>query len=372
MLSPEKNFKPLSDKELETTYLAEIRALERIIKSSDFTSILGHFQNYPVFLASQRQSPLPLDAIPATARGGKIVEVNNTSSKIVQLFGTAHFAACSVLLEEAQIHLSRLQSGSLVNEMKQSLAQTLAAGAQASQSLMQRLIAMDAVRTFQILRIAGLLHRPCEEMFQLGLGAAGGTKDIFSVHTEPSIYILPGAEGQIVGFNYEEKHAADTIISDLDPRHTALYDKFSRDENLSVTGYISDTTAMLEVLQSRDIRKRNLITMLRIEPAMIPDCQDLLLKLYPVLDEDCDLVLSIGAGDSPAAYKQRIDVVAEMFDELERAELNPVLFRLHLGGNIMQQASSLQFGNAATSSYEILYCKIDKEKLKKGHCRPII
>jgi len=366
MLSPEKNFKPLSDKELETTYLAEIRALDRVTKLPGFMRLLDYFQDYQAFLNTRMRPPSPIESILATPRGGRIIEIANAPEEISQLFGTAHLAACSVLLEGTQINLGKLRSSNLIAEMKQLLAQTLQTDPSQSYRLMPKLVAMDAVRTFQLLRIAGLLTRPSKEMFQLGLGAAGGTKDIYSVHTEPAIYSFPGAEGQIIGFGYTEGHAADTVISDLDPRHTVIYEKFAQDKNLPVTGYISDTFELLETLQTKNTHKRNLITMLRIEPAMIPDCAGLLRRLSPIIDEDCDFILSIGAGDSPDAYELRIEVVADMFEKLERVGLKPVLFRLHLGGNVMQQASSLQFGNAATASYEILYCKISRKKLEKA------
>ncbi len=130
-----------------------------------------------------------------------------------------------------------------------------------------------------------------------------------------------------------------------------------------MSGYVGDTHEVLKQLSESDIRKRNLVTALRIEPAMIPDAGELLRHLCPIIDDDCDFILSIGAGDTPDAYQRRLDVVKDMFARLEEAQLKPVLFKLHLGGNIQQQGASIQFGSIGTSSYEILYCRLSREAL---------
>ena len=98
---------------------------------------------------------------------------------------------------------------------------------------------------------------------------------------------------------------------------------------------------------------------------MIPDAGELLQHLCPIIDDDCDFILSIGAGDTPDAYQRRLNVVNDMFAKLEEAQLEPVLFRLHLGGSVQQQGSSIQFGSIAASSYEILYCRLNREALAK-------
>jgi len=108
--------------------------------------------------------------------------------------------------------------------------------------------------------------------------------------------------------------------------------------------------------------------MLRIEPSMISDTTELLKGLAPLVDENCDFVFSIGAGDSLDAYQKRIDVTKNLFDDLSSAKLQPVLFQLHHGGSAMEQGQSLQFGSVAASSYEILYCKLSAKTLKKAFC----
>lgn len=224
---------------------------------------------------------------------------------------------------------------------------------------MQRLVGMDAVRTMQLLRFAGIFLRPDNECVQLGLGAATGNKDIHFAHAQPACQLLSAGNDRTILFNYRSIHPRDVIISDLDPRHQKLYDKLEALEETNARGYVSDTFRLLDKLAESNGIKRNLVTMLRIEPAMIPDAHRFLGKLARIIDDGCDLVISIGAGDSPTAYHQRIEKISEIHGLLTETGLKPTLFKLHMGGTIMQQAASLQFGNAATASYEILHCKLN-------------
>jgi hypothetical protein len=224
---------------------------------------------------------------------------------------------------------------------------------------------MDAVRVIQLLRAFGLITCKSGEMHQLGLGASTGEKDIHYVHTGPSVAIVPSADGLMITFASTRDRVADIVINDLDPRYEDQYKRFAKDPLSPVTGYVCDTVELLEILAKSNIPKRNLVTLLRIEPSIIPDSREFLRRLHPTLDESCDLVLTMGLGDSAKAYQQRIDVVTSMFNNLDEIGLEPVLFRLHLGGSVAQQASSLQFGNPSSASFEILYCRLDLKVLKK-------
>ena len=365
MLSPEKNFKPLSEPDLRTTFLSEIKALDRVAGQVDIGDILAGFADYKHLLEQAGTPDSPFAEISDFSNTRRIVSVTSGLARIQSLFAAAHLAACSILLEGIQIDLVRLESGKLARDMEAYLQNLLERNPQAIQHVMQKLIGMDAVRTIQMLRLAGLISRKTEDICQLGLGAATGNKDVHYVHTEPLINSLPGKNGLKVGFGALKKSGANIIISDLDQRHAPLYKYYAEDSSSAVSGFIGDTYGVLDMLKEQGVRKSNLITMLRIEPAMIPDINGFLRRLRPVLAEGADFVLSIGAGDSPEAYKQRIDKVEQLFGRLEEMGLEPVIFRLHLGGGVMQQAASLQFGNASTASYEILYCRMHLDSLNK-------
>lgn len=366
MLSPEENFKPLSNRDLLITYNSEIRALDRMAMQIDVANILPGFCNYSELLSLAHSPDSPFATISDFSKTGRIVNVARGSARVQLLFSAAQLAACSILLEGHHVDFVRLESGMLAPDMEASLQHMLENKPGMAQDVMQKLIGMDAVRTIQVLRLAGLISRKSEDMYQLGLGAATGNKDIHYVHTEPIVNSLPGKSGLRIGFGAHERRVANIIISDLDQRHSSLYRQYGEDGTCSVSGYIGDTFEVLEKLDEQGIRKRNLVTMLRIEPAMIPDIDGFLGRLCPLLEEGADFVLSIGAGNSPEAYKQRIETVEQLFNRLGELGLEPIVFRLHLGGSVMQQASSLQFGNASTASYEILYCKMHAYLLSKA------
>jgi len=369
MLSPAENFKPLSDKDLILAYTSEIRALDRMSARLDTESILARFAGYKDLLklvGSEKSSFLYLPSISGEARE---VSIADSSQDVQELFAAAHIAACSVLLEGMEIDLSVLVSGMAEQEMCAYMQEQLRSNPKVAFDVMQRLVGMDAMRAIQLLRLSGLVTRDYREIRQLGLGAATGRKDIYYVHMEPVVNSLPGRQGVRISFSTKAYNAADIIISDLDERHAPLYREYARSGD-SISGIIGDTNQVLEEILEKGARKRNLVTMLRIEPAMIPDINDFLAKLSPILEDEVDFILTIGAGNSPEAYKQRIGKICSLYNKFRELGMMTVIFKLHLGGSVMQQASSLQFGNAATASYEILYCKIRHDQLDQVTAAP--
>ena len=367
MLSPEQNFRPLSNTDLETTYMAEIRALDAVTKLPDFQEILGDILNYRTFLESRRQDVGTVDEILEATTGGKsIIEASRMSPAARRIISTAHLAASSILLENFRFSLKKLGSDQLVTEMQEYITSPRATEPGNALSIMQKLHGMDAVRIMQLQRIFGFVTRKSEEMLQLGIGSANGSKDIDYAHTEPFNFLETGSDGDEIKFSCLKRKAADIIISDLDPRYATLYQKFLMDPSSGISGYVSDVYDLLDWLAEKSIPKRNLVTMFRVEPAMLPDIGGFFRRLQAIMAESCDLVLSIGAGDSPEAYSERVGLISDMYDYLGEAGFKPVLTRLHLGGTVMQQAASLQFGNAATASYEILYCRLDPGKMENA------
>ena len=97
---------------------------------------------------------------------------------------------------------------------------------------------------------------------------------------------------------------------------------------------------------------------------MIPDSAGFLQRLTSIIDTECDFVLSIGSCDNPEEYKKRINVITDLFIKLQDAELTPVLFKFQDDGDALSQLRSLTLGNSSTSSYETLFCKLNKNKLE--------
>lgn len=367
MLSPEENFQPLSNDALKLAVLAETRALDAVAKLQEFPRIINRILNYPKFLSSITKANSPINVIAATSNGKRIISVARMAPTIRELMCTAHVAACSTLLEGRSFAIRELVSDGVSQAISAYVTGPTAADSIKAHDLMKRLLYMDAVRTIQLLRVFGLVTRHSGDMRQLALGCATGLKDVQYAHTMPAISMSSCGDDESLSFSTKQSPVADIIVSDLDPRHRALYDQYNKDPSSPVSGYVADTFELLELLASRNIRKRNLITAFRIEPAMIPDTREFLRRLNPLIEDNCDLVLSVGIGNSAEAFSKRIDLIADLFEILYESGHHPALFKLHLDGTILEQARSLQFGSGAASSHEILYCSLSPDKINRAY-----
>ena len=72
---------------------------------------------------------------------------------------------------------------------------------------------------------------------------------------------------------------------------------------------------------------RNLVTALRIDHRMISDVPGFFGKLGKCMSNDCDFILSIGAGDTRDDFNGRVRLVKGIFTALVDAGLRPVLFK---------------------------------------------
>jgi hypothetical protein len=367
MLSPDKNFKSRSNNIFAEIYTAELSQLEHIRKTSNYSELLAHLKNYSDYLSECANNESANENIKKATNGSNIISLSTPSPEIIEKLQLAHLAACAILLEGLSYPLDQLNTQTILNAGKKFANSPQSAEPATRVNLLRRLHGVDAVRTIQLLRLLGLITNSPENMYQLGLGVATGNKDINYVHAEPKLQIELNAAGQLAHFKSVQHKVADIIISDLDEQYKKLYDTYEKDTDSSISCYISDTYDLLEALKERDIKYRNLITMLRIEPAMIPDSIEFLRRLTPIIDSSCDFVLSIGSGDNDDAYNQRVFVVSDLFKQLQIAGLEPVLVKLHDEGSVLNQIHSLKYGSSSTSSYEILYCKLDKPLLEKAY-----
>lgn len=365
MHANDPNYVIREQKQLALSYLSEIRELNRASQLSIFNQTLSNLQDYARYLRHRKKIKAPMRAIIEASNGSRVINVSKLTPFLQEAFYTAHLAACCVLNKGQQYSLLDMRNNKLMSKAQQYIMQPKFADAEKKRAILHRINNMDAVRTMQLLRATGLVTKQSSAMHQLALGAAGGLKDIYYVHALPSVTTEKINHVNSLSFDYQFQSVADVIVSDSDARFEQTYESYEKDESQSITGYVSDTMALLTELAKKNIKKRNLITMLRIEPAMISNTRDLLKNFIPLIDDSCDFVFSIGAGDSLEAYQNRIETTAELFKHLNEVKLQPVLFQMHHGGTAMEQGQSLQFGSMAASSFEILYCRLNARALKK-------
>jgi hypothetical protein len=222
---------------------------------------------------------------------------------------------------------------------------------------------MDAVRTMHLLRILGLITKPTKNMYQLALGAGSGEKDIYSLHKVPEIVRKNDGTFDYYEFAIHQEKVAHVVVSDSDPQRSELYQNYNQNLSQHVLAYNDETDIVLNKIRTLNLQKRNLISAIRLDHRMIPDAQEFLASLITCLDDQCDLIFTIGSGDKPEDFDGRVSVLAELFSILGSLRLRPVLLKLHSQGNVLQQYQSLRYGNPLTSTYQILYCKLKKKDL---------
>lgn len=360
----ELRFRPDTHERFASEYLIEIRELARISKRSSFPGILQRLADYPAFLATQASSPDPTGRVVRASGGSGMMDLYASKNDLIRdALATAHLTACCHLLHSSTLMLEQLRAAQLLPLAQQFLDSCKDQSEDYRNKMIGKLHAMDAIRTIQLVRALGLISRPTSEIYQLGIGAAEGTRDILSVHLAPSIKAIDC--GGAVGYHLlaEKQLAAETIIVDLDPGYREHYENLNKDATMNVRAYNMKTEDALTLIPGDTQRGCNLITGLRIDHRMLPDAAEFFKRLVACLDEEADFLLTIGAGDTVQDFEGRIEKFRELFSGLEGAGLRPLLFKLHGPGSPAKQRYSLKVGNLRASSYQILYCRMNRVKL---------
>lgn len=352
-------------KQFAAEYLIEIRELANAAALPNFEHIASQFSNFQQYLESRAKLKSPLQSIIHASNGSGIIDVTTDNSIIRDAMMAAHIAASCHLLHSSKLPLSSLKRTKLIPMARQFLKSCEGKAEDYRRRMVNKFHTMDAVRTIQFLRALGLVTRPSQEMYQLAIGSADGTRDILSIHLIPRIYITNESDSQFISLYADRQIAAETIIIDSATEYIEHYAELNNDETVNAIAYNRDTIDVLKVLPNELSHKRNLITGLRIDHRMLPDIEEFLKYLAPCIDAECDLILTIGAGDTVKDFEGRINKFKEIFSALKRAGLQPLIFKLHGSGSISKQQKSLYFGNVRASSYEILYCKIGANALSK-------
>lgn len=350
---------------LSDAYMSEINGLSYATTLPEFQNILDHLINYQKFIQQRKRDPSTLKMILNASNGTRIINSTSTSASLREIIYTAHVAACCDMLKGSQLLFQQLQPEPLKTIARNFLSQKTGMSEQENLYSVQNLHSMDAVRTILLLRLLGLITRQSEKMYQLALGTGSGIKDMYSIHRLPQISTRETNRQKTLAFNVIQKNVAEITLVDADPMYHDYYIELEKEDNLTVTTYNYDTIEALKAYSNEITNKRNLITLIRIDHRMIPDVDDLLCQLIPLISDECDFILSIGSGDTLEDFEGRTNKVQEIFDTLESANLKPVLFKMHKPGALQNQWATLHFGHPGIASYQILYCALNKKALKK-------
>jgi hypothetical protein len=219
----------------------------------------------------------------------------------------------------------------------------------------------------QIIKSLGLYSTDTHDITQLSLGVGNGSKDLISIHLEPDLSL---SSNGLLEFNVRNIGVNDVVLVDGDPQRKELFNKLNDNYNQSIIAINDnafDTLSYLpKILNKRELNTRNLVTALRIDHRMIPDIHEFFRLTEMNIDEIATLIVTIGSGSSLEDYKGRTRVLNDMYNFLRDIGLKPLLIKLHGKGSLEEQWNDHAFGLKAITTYEILFCKLKRNILKKA------
>ncbi len=233
----------------------------------------------------------------------------------------------------------------------------------------------DAFRVVYLLKSLGLIRWRREGSRQLSLGAGTAAPDVSATHGRGWLQRefcqtpLVGEAGMCLKFHIEYRRARHTVLIDGDPALEQHYDRVNLRyprEILAINEAIERALPRLaRAVAAGDILARNIVLGYRIDHRMISDVARFFALLGSVITGAADLVLTIGAGDSPEDFSGRLAAFDVLEEYLRGRELRPVRIRMFRSDELdlgLRWGRPL-FGLPELSSYEILYCKLKREKL---------
>jgi len=346
-------------------YEIELSNLITIAQSKFRDMCFSQNANYSTFIQSVTHDD-HVKKISRAIKLNSVIHFRNDEEMLLTASLTAHVAICCELLNGSNIPFSVLKRENLglITGRFFDRFENLEEDTKTRDALEFNLHSIDAFRTIQILRGLGLFLRSPENINQLSLGAGSAKKDIRSMHLEPKITYGPGCA---ILFNVIEKNARNIVIIDGDPSREAEYARMSENRGLPVLAINDDAlealTCLPEVLEKNKLEKRNTVIGLRVDHGMIPDVNDFFRKLSGSIADSADLVITIGSGFDLDDFKGRTKVLLDLHDYLADAGLLPLLIKLHGEGSIEEQWNSQSFGLKDITTYQILYCHLEKRKI---------
>ena len=319
--------------------------------------------DYPRLLRKRRAKFDPYKMINNLSSGKGIIHPDTPHPFLKEAFVHAHIAACCHLFQDLPmppLHEPITFTQSIVGTIRQLMAQ----GQMTPKELSKRIHTADAARTMFILRMLGLIGKPAQAFSQISLAAGPGNRDVEGLHGIPSI--ARQHDGSI-RFHLKPQSPKNVVLIDNDPNLKTHYFRLNTTEGrwmLALNESATEALAHLPTdLEERRWNSRNLVVGIRIDHRMIPDAAEFLELLEPVLDHKADFVFSIGAGHSLEEFSGRLNALDRLFNHFTIRGLKPVRILLHEDGPPEHQRISPSFGLSPYTTYEILYCKLDRDKL---------
>jgi hypothetical protein len=370
-----------SGQQLASAYALEADAFAAIAMSPSFDSLIRQFEHYDSYLKTLNKDSKHREIVRSLLKNDGIIDTAVPTRELAQLFCLAQIAACSELFKGWKINLTHLNREGMRALIDQGCAdirniQEISPEIRPEQySEAQRQLLngvnviqnVDTVRVLQVVKLLGLISTPASEVQQLSLGVGNGYRDLYGIHGVPCVSKKQEGNSAILNFDTLDQQAAHTVLVDSDPAYGNHFEALNREERGKVLALNSEAEQAIKILKSKqqglDLSLRNFVVGLRIDHNMIPDAEKFLELIGTVIDSNADLMLTIGAGNKLSEFEGRLNCFDKLFAALTRIGLKPVRLLLHGKGSTQEQRSRPNFGQLAYTSYQILYCKLQRDRM---------
>ena len=368
MMSTRERMDTIPYERFRAEYLSEIRQGTRAMQLPEFNIILERMTDYITYAKSRTGISDPLSPIVRESNGSCVIDLTGPGPESRLALYTAQMAAVCVLVEGANLPRAEFVPQAFTQLVTRHLDSLRGQPMENLRPQNTRLHTMDTMRTQQLLRAFGLFKPDPEQTYQLGLGAGNGLRDAYFVHAEPWIRATVQGGREFISLGVERRWSKHLVLTDSDPEYSDHYITLNNREFPDIDAYNEETDAVLNRFPDTGIRGRNLVTAIRFDHRMFPDVPGFLSLLTPCLKEECDFIVSVGAGDSIEDFIGRIEKIAEFSRVLKDAGLQPVIFKFHGPGTAIKQWKTIQFGGPSATTYQMLYCKLKKQSLIDLFC----
>ena len=377
----ENQWASFSGQQLASVYALEADALGAIAMSPGFDNLIRQFDDYESYLIRLLNDPIHKQNVDALLSEHSVVDTAVPTKLLAQLFCQAQLAACAELFKGWKVDESQLNREGLRAVVGQASAEIIKVSkiptevhpekySEPQRQVMRGIDVIqnvDTVRVLQILKLMGLVSIQASESHQLSLGVGNGYRDLYGIHLIPRITMEKQREEVKLHFETLERQAAHTVLVDNDPAYKDQFEALNRKEKgkvLALNNDAEESVKRLEVEQKKlHLKQRNLVVCLRIDHRMVPDSRIFLNLLGRVIDLRADLIMTIGAGNNLLEFEGRLKCFDEMFASLVELGLKPVRILMHGRGSSAQKRSKPNFGELAYTSYQILYCSLERDRI---------
>lgn len=353
--------------EMVFSYQSEI---ERFINIFNSKELCDTVKPYYSDNENNSLSSSQLIKIPSAIRKQGLINLStNTDKYINRILAYAQIGASCHMLSRQTIPFSNIKPGfssviarAIVDGTIKSL------GDNAHKDFIGDIHIADTIRIIRFLQIAGLLKLNKESCHQLSLGSYTGLRDLNAIHSNQQITQTLLADPTI-SFKSNFASAKHTVLIDLDETLASLYEDFNQKSPESILA-INDSaqsglTTVAKKISNNKLSPRNLVMCIRIDPRMIPDAADFFALVAATINDNADLVMSFGAGNTLDEFIGRIRVFDAVEKHLKDRGMSPVRIRMYddSSASINEHRSNPLFAITQFASHEVLYCKLKRKLL---------